>query len=128
MKEIPIGPDEMPSIVKKLDVGGESIYLKIGFTECRPTWISLTLGHEVNHLGSNEDRTLLEVICKQASILLTTGTWTIDDLADAWIAVRNCKPFGACPQIKGLAKSPLDAAAKWIKQKYGLINDDLSSE
>ena len=120
MIDMPQGPDEMPGIVQKLEIGGESIYLKIGFTECRPTWVSLTLGHEVGHEGSNENRTLIEVICKQASVLLETGTWTIDDLADNWIATQNCKPSGICPQINGIAKSPLDAAAKWINQKYGL--------
>jgi hypothetical protein len=110
----------VPGLVQKLDIGDSSIYVKLGFAHGRPVWISLTLGHGIDHPGADEDKSLMEVICYQASELLATGTWTIGDVVESWIAVRNCKPSGQCPQIGGKALSPLDAAAKWLRRKYGL--------
>ena len=106
--------------VKKLEIGGSSVYLTIGFSDVRPVWISLTLGHEVDHPRADEDRTLIEVICNQASVLLSTGTWTIEDLVNCWAGVRNYEPSGSCPQIKSFAQSPLDAAAKWLRKEFEL--------
>lgn len=121
MTDIPKGPDEMPGTTKKLDIGNASIYVKIAHVEGRPTWIDITIGHgdHANYPGIESVRSVLEITCITASTLLTSGQWSIADLIDLWRGVKNCEPYGQCPQLGAIVSSPLDAAARWLQKKYG---------
>ncbi len=111
---------EIPGATYKLDIADESVYLTVGCISGRPVYISLVLGHGVNHEKTDADKSMLEVICNQATELLSTGTWTIPELVESWRGVMNCEPSGVCPQLEGRVSSPLDAAARWLGQVYGV--------
>lgn len=124
----------IPTITRRLTVGGHDLYAKFGFDAGRPVFVDVTLGRsatdaarhdncgvECGHRGcmANElatrvvdgVRAQLEVICRQASALLQANVWTLDDLVDAWIGTQF-EPSGVCPEAETIAHSPLDAIAK----------------
>lgn len=111
---------ELPGQTYKLDIGESSVYLTVACISGRPVYVDIVLGHGINQYNIDEQKSMLEVICHQATELLATGTWTMAELVESWRGVMNCKPSGVCPQLKGLVSSPLDAAARWMGQVYGV--------
>jgi hypothetical protein len=48
--------------------------------------------------------------------MLQLGVWDMDDLIHEWIGTQF-SPRGVCPQVQGIVKSPLDAVARYLRQR-----------
>ena len=118
-----------PGVTAKLTIGGTDCYATVGYAGARPIHIDLTLGHGAGQRGYadpvandlatqalDDARAALEVCCRQASTLLQLGAWGLPDLTAAWRGTKF-EPSGVCPQVAGLASSPLDAVARWIERR-----------
>jgi len=140
------GRDGVQTLVHKFtiidqDKHEHDFYLKIGWWRGRPTWIDITKArHSTEGSGDTLDvhesalplivslrqriidmtRTSLELICREASLLLTTRRSRLADIADMWRMTKT-EPKGNCPQVKDelgdRVAGPLDAVAKLIKLK-----------
>ena len=110
----------------KLVIGGHDLYAKLAFAADRPIYVELTIsrgaanGHgqtaaenELETRMVDDARAQLGVICRQASTLLQLGAWGLDDLTQAWRGTKF-EPSGLCPQVQGIASSPLDAVARYL--------------
>lgn len=114
----------------KLSIAAHDVYAKVGYCGGRPVYIDITLGHSTARERLHEDRAsnelatqavsnaraMLEVICRQATELLKANVWTLDDLIAAWRG-SQFEPAGACPQVEGIASSPLDAMARYLERR-----------
>jgi len=127
--------EDIKTLTNKLVVGEFDLYFKLGFYpvegdpdgRMRPVMVDITFTRagsketfeceecDMRESRRYEDmRSYLEVVCRQASALLQANIWTLNDLSDMWIMTRF-EPSGACEQIAGIAKSPLDACAKLVR-------------
>lgn len=116
-------------------------YLKVGWWRGRPVWIDITKArHAKEGTGDTLDihqsalplvtalrrrmidlsRSTLEIICRQASLLLSTRRCRLEELADLW-RVTETEPPGRCEQVVDdlgdKVHGPLDAVAKFLKMK-----------
>lgn len=117
------------------------LYLKLGWWRGRPVWVDLTTArHSEDGVGDTLDihesalalvvnlrqrlvdnnRAFLEVVCREASLLLSSRRCKLDDIADLW-RVTETEPRGKCVQVKDdlgdRVHGPLDAAAKLFRIK-----------
>jgi len=122
---------------------GHDFYVKVGWWRGRPVWIDITKArHSTEGIGDTENihgdellvvvelrrrlmdvtRTSLELICREASLLLTSRRSTLDDMAQLW-RVTTMEPKGRCSQVADelgdRVTGPLDAVAKLIKLRGG---------
>lgn len=109
-------------------------YLKIGWYHGRPVLLELVLPRAQANRNSVTDmrevecygrmletsRGALEIICAQATELLQTKQFNLEDIEQMWTATRF-DPSGTCRQVEmagssSAVLSPLDALAKLFKQ------------
>lgn len=117
--------DEITSVTNKLTIGAHNVYAHLGWFEGHPVYVDVVVAHdplteirryqtpEATELATqivDNARASIEVICRQASRLLASRTWTLDDLIASWSATKF-DPCGVCPQVERIVKSPLDAVA-----------------
>lgn len=123
----------LPTITRKITIGDHDIYMKIGIDDRRPVFIDITIGRSGGDAARHDAcaapnrqciadelatrvvdgaRAQLEIICRQASVLLQANVWNIEDLVQEWRGTRF-EPSGPCIELEMIAKSPLDAAAAW---------------
>lgn len=126
----------------KLGIAGQDIYVKVALrsipdgtsaldyvdvTLSSPplsdeTWV--THHHaRIETTKTDDARAMIELLCRQANVLLQSETWEWDDLCDAWSGTRfdPCGPceFPASCSIGGaIVSSPLDAAARVIRDRF----------
>lgn len=109
---------EFPSVTQKLEIGAESIYVKIGFKigsgGHEPWFIDITLGHGCEDSNA---RAMIEVICVQATELIQCDCWSFRSLISAWRGTKF-RPDGPCPQLECIVSSPLDAVAQWVEERF----------
>jgi len=117
-------------------------YLKIGWWRGRPIWVDVTKArHSSEGLSDTFDvpssalplivdlrrrlidltRSSLELICREASLLLSTRRCSLEEIAELWRVVKT-EPAGHCEQAKDpntgtRVSGPVDAAAKLIQLK-----------
>lgn len=78
----------------------------------RLDYVDITVGTAQEH----NIRALVELVCKEAYALLRVGAWGTDKLIREWRGYPF-EPAGYCPQVQGIVKSPIDAAARLIERK-----------
>ena len=78
----------------------------------RLAYVDLTAAGSQRH----NIRALIELACKEAYALLRHGAWTTDKLVREWRGYPF-EPSGYCPQVEGLVRSPMDAAARLIEKR-----------
>jgi len=101
----------LPGVTQKFTISGYDFYMKLAWCGHRLDYIDITVSGAQEH----NVRALVELACKEAYALLRSGVWNTDKLIEEWM-VRRFEPSGACSQIEGIAKSPIDAAARLIGQ------------
>lgn len=118
------------------------LYVKVGWWRGRPVWVDITVARHANEgsVGETLDvhvsalpllvslkqrildnaRTSLEIICREASLLLSSRRCTLTDLSELWMVVEG-EPRGRCAklsdQLGDRVHGPLDAAAKLFRQR-----------
>lgn len=139
--------DGVQSICNKLVIhdgeGPHDLYVKTGWWRGRPIWVDVTISQSssegvtdsldvpmtalplVVHLRrriTENTRALVEIICRQATLMLSTHRTSLGELADLWRATE-AEPKGRCAQViddcGDRVHGPLDAAAKLFKLKAG---------
>lgn len=114
----------------KLSVGMHDLYVKVALDGERIIFVDITLGHANGHMPSyidaisnelatqrlNDSRSMLEVICRQASTLLQSGVWDTWRLISSWRATQF-EPSGVCEQLNTIVSSPLDAVARLLEKR-----------
>lgn len=120
--------DGLPGITAKMVIGGNDLYVKTMWFERRIVRIDITLssgngGMSPDSNDENLDQTRfdlskawLEDSCRLASKLLQTGNVSIGTIIESWVGVEGY-PQGYCPQLNGIQKGPLHAAAMLIKNR-----------
>lgn len=115
----------------KLEIGTGCCYLKYGEDDGKLCWVDLTLSskgdcHDALESGKaanvsatklDNNKSLVEVACRQATVLLQCGQWGVRELVSAWRGT-HFDPFGVCPQVMGNVSSPFDAAARYFDSKF----------
>ena len=116
-------------------------YVKIGWWRGRPVSVDVTMARhgegntdtldvpraaiplvvELRQRILENSRSALELLCREASLLLSSRRCTLGDLADLW-RVTQMEPKGRCRQVNDevtgdRVHGPLDAAAKLFKLK-----------
>lgn len=129
----PMPPQDWKTITTKFTVGTYDLYLHVSWDQGgQPVHVDLFVSPSAvmyPAMGSVREeeylvnqvaflKSAIEVITRQASILLAAGTWTLDDLCKAW---RGTHVYhGGLMMIDGasqLAGGPLDAAARLIEAR-----------
>jgi hypothetical protein len=106
---------EWTSTTTKLDVSGVDVYLVLSSRVGRPH-VEVRVDHCPRGNAEEAERGYLAVACDMANALLLSGTWDLAALVDCWRYVSG-SPAGACPQLRCMVRSPLDAAARWIQSR-----------
>lgn len=134
----------LQSLIVKLviDDGAKEhdLYVKTGWWHGRPVWVDVTVARHSGDMGDTLDvpmavlpavadlkrrlidntRSLMEIACRQASLLLSSRRCTLGEVADLW-RVTEGEPKGRCPQLADemgdRVHGPLDAVAKLFKAK-----------
>jgi len=141
-----LGRDGVRTIISKLIIKDSDrdhdLYIKVGWWRGRPVHVDITLGMD-NKANTNNDtldvhssalpmiidlrrrildnsRAYLELVCREASLLLSSRRCSLLELADLW-RVTEMEPRGRCPKVKDelgdRVHGPLDAAAKLFQIK-----------
>lgn len=132
--------DCLSGFTDKLEIVGQDLYVKVSFFRGTLAYIDVTLSaskkdevlttHAMATLEATKTdnaRSMIEMLCRQANELLQSGTWTWETLVHAWSGSRF-EPAGVCkfPTFRvmedleewgGIVSSPLDAVAKLIQKR-----------
>jgi len=125
-------------------------YIKIGWWRGRPVSIDVTMARHGEKMNNDtldihksalplvvdlrqrileNTRASLELICREASLLLSSRRCKLDDLAELW-RVTQMEPKGHCKQVEDelgdRVNGPLDAAAKLFKLKEAQWEKDMA--
>jgi len=140
-----LGRDGVEAITHKLVIHDgdkqHDLYIKIGWWHGRPVWVDVTIAQfakegvtdslvlpvealslvvNLRRRITENTRALIEVICREATLLLSSRRCSLDELADLWRAT-GAEPKGRCEQVVDdlgdRVHGPLDAAAKLFKLK-----------
>ncbi|MEN6368293.1 MAG: hypothetical protein ABFD77_01170 [Thermotogota bacterium] len=141
--EAAIERDGVQTITHKLVIQGEhqhDIYVKTGWWRGRPVWVDLTISAgkdgengkdkiprslaplvvDLRRRVIESSRCLSEIVCREATLLLSSRRCSLDELADLWRATEG-EPRGRCEQVTDelgdRVHGPFDAAAKLFKLK-----------
>lgn len=138
-----VGVIGMYGFTCKFGIAGQDIYMKVALhqSERRPepmlSYVDVTLSSPkakddilVSHRQmrietskTDDARAMIELLCRQANVLLQSGTWEWDDLCDSWSGTRF-DPCGPCEfpdtcSIGGtIVSSPLDAVARVLRDRF----------
>lgn len=112
---------QIESRTTRLDIGNKkTIYPIAGYSETgKLIHIDIKVGHQercsevLDGKRLQQLRSLLEIVCDLTNALLRMD-WTKADVIRKWKGTQ-CEPSGLCPQLKCIAKSPLDAVARWLE-------------
>jgi len=126
------------SFVNKMSINdGEhehDFYLKVAWWRGRPVWIDITKSRnsvEIDNGGdvletvlqgrlTDSTRSFMEIVCREASLLLSSRRCSLEDIAELW-RVTQTEPKGTCQQVADAmgtrVHGPLDAAAKMLRLK-----------
>jgi hypothetical protein len=143
--EAALGKEGVEAITSKLVIhDGErphDIYVKTGWWRGYPIWVDVTISRSSNE-GMTDSldlpiaalplvvnlrrritentRALVEIVCREATLLLSSRRCSLEELADMWRATE-AEPKGKCGQVVDdcgdRVHGPLDAAAKLFKLK-----------
>lgn len=105
----------LPGVTQKFSIEGEltyDFYLKLAWHEYHLDYLDLTVSGAQDH----NIRALVELVCKEAYALLRAEVWTVDKLVREWRGYPF-EPMGYCPQLEGIVRSPIDAAARLIERR-----------
>jgi hypothetical protein len=146
--------DGVKAITSKLVIhDGErphDLYIKTGWWRGRPVWVDVTISQSSNegmtdsldlpmaalplvvHLRrriTENTRALVEIVCREATLLMSSRRCTLGELADLWRATE-AEPRGRCQQVVDecgdRVHGPLDAAAKLFKLKAAEWEEKMS--
>lgn len=123
--------NHLKGFVNKLEIGDNSIYVKIAWYSGRIVWIDITIADEDQRRCIKKEETIdgnnlnirvyevarcgIENSCKLASKLLQSGT-DIGYILEQWRGTYGF-PRGICPQLEMVdANGPLNAAAVLIQK------------
>jgi hypothetical protein len=124
-----LSQESIKTITNKIGVGTSEIFLKIGWHKSKAVFIDITLAdgatkkHDSNETLKEGEvfssqvkfaRASIEVICRQASLLLQNNVSTLEQIATVW-AGTSIYHGGMSPQLECVCSSPLDAASRMIK-------------
>ena len=135
--------DGVDTITSKIEIDDgfqqHNLYVKIGWITGKPVMIDITIARhskrysspgvnsespammELRQMMIENARSALEIICREASLLLSSRRCTLSEIANLWIVTRM-DPQGRCRQV-GNAETdykvhgPLDAVAKLFMLK-----------
>jgi len=99
----------VPSGIRITNVNG--VLRPVHYTP-RLDYVDLTVARAQAH----DIRAVTELMCQEAYALLRSGVWDIDKLVKEWV-MRRFEPEGPCPELGGIVKSPIDAAARFIQKR-----------
>jgi hypothetical protein len=120
--------DTKHGFTSKLTIGTHDVYLKTGWHGGRMVHIDMTISRSSGPDApdsANEKleqdkfflaRAWVEDSCRMASKLFDRGA-DADEIVSMWMGVEGY-PSGYCPQIGGLVRGPLHAAAAHIKKNH----------
>lgn len=122
----------LPGFNVKFDIGMGSCYLKYGMKDNKVHWIDVVIAGtgdeddaahsaqmvEMTNSKLDNNRSLVEVACREATELLQAERWTIKTLISAWRGTKF-DPAGICPQVRGIVTSPFDAVAQYFQERMG---------
>lgn len=143
-----MGTSDILSITTKLEVGSYILILKVGWRSVRPVFVDIKITvkngffrhgelSDVVALRSEHLRSAnasMELICRQASLLMESGVWGLKELCEHW---RGTQVFygGAVPSlpyydgcIQQVATGTLDAAARLIELRVKGWNEKMRDE
>lgn len=115
------------TVTKRLTIDVRKLCVECGCWNRYPVPLDVTVATDENnrlvHIAidgldqwKDDIRARLEVVCRQASALLSSFIWTEQVLIDAWAGTRM-DPAGYCRELQIDASGPLDAVAKWLGQR-----------
>lgn len=116
-------PTSFESITGKFTIGFCDFYYHVRIdVHGKPIGVDLKVsnnGNQERHFDTEDanelatkliadSRAYIELICREATELLSSGVWNIQDLIDSWCGIRT-DPAGICRHVEGIVSSPLDA-------------------
>jgi len=126
-----LSPDGIRSMTHKLDIGTDSVYVKVSVLERKIVHLDVTLSRgtknefddlpksqkqaELEHDNYDISRAWVEDSCRMASKLLEQEV-SIFEIIDMWRGI-NGFPKGVCPQLECIVPGPLHAAAMLLERK-----------
>jgi hypothetical protein len=147
--EVGMGMGGMPGFTCKIGIGGQDIYLKVvlhrpshgnppGGSECMLVHVDVTLSSpprstddvlmthrqaRIETSKTDDARAMIELLCRQANVLLQSGIWDWTDLCDAWAGTHFdpcgvCAFPGTCSMEGAVVRSPLDAVSRVIRERF----------
>jgi hypothetical protein len=141
--EADVGGRGLYGFTCKLEIAGQDIYMKVALHQStrRPdpvlSYVDVTLSSAkakddilVSHRQTrietsktDDARAMIELLCRQANVLLQSGAWEWDDLCTAWSSTRfdpygPCRFPATCSMGGAVVSSPLDAVARIIRDRF----------
>ncbi len=118
--------DGIHTITKKFQVGEHDLYLKTGWVGAMLVMVDITIGNDSRHGSEDHDlsmtrhglsRVMIEVACKNASMMLQSGVFSPAEVLGVWSGMEGF-PSGYCPQTNTLQRGTLHAAAMIIGENF----------
>lgn len=147
--EANLGSGGLLGFTCKLGIGGQDIYMKVALHQPSrgpgPGWPGCALVHvdvtvsspprstddilathrqtRIETSKTDDARAMIELLCRQANVLLQSGAWDWEDLCDAWVGTHfdPCGPCcfpETCTMAGAVVQSPLDAVARVIRDRF----------
>ncbi len=147
--EASVGAGGLYGFTCKIGVGGQDVYMKVALHQpsrgsgplrpgCMLVHVDVTLSSPPRSMDdiltthrqtrietskTDDARAMIELLCRQADVLLQSGVWDWSDLCDAWAGTHFdpcgvCTFPGTCSMEGAVVRSPLDAVSRVIRERF----------